>query len=62
VGRGRQISEFQASLAYRVSSRTTKKPGLEKQKKNKKKKQKTCVAYISTMPYAFKGQKQNFLF
>jgi hypothetical protein len=48
VGRGRQISEFEASLVYKVSSRTARaseKPCLEKQKQtnknnNNKKKQK----------------------
>jgi hypothetical protein len=46
-GRGRQISEFKASLVYRVSSRTasaTKKNPVLKTKtktKNKNKKQKT---------------------
>jgi hypothetical protein len=38
-GRGRQISEFEASLVYRVSSRTaegnTEKPCLGKKKKKK---------------------------
>jgi hypothetical protein len=39
-GRGRWISEFQASLVYRVSSCQgyTEKPCLEKPKKKKKKK------------------------
>jgi hypothetical protein len=40
-GRGRWISEFKASLVYKVSSRTaraTEKPRLEKPKKKKKKK------------------------
>jgi hypothetical protein len=39
-GGGRQISEFEASLVYRVSSRTARaaeKPCLEKPKKKKKK-------------------------
>jgi hypothetical protein len=38
-GRGRQISEFKASLVYKVSARTaraTEKPCLEKTKQNKK--------------------------
>jgi hypothetical protein len=43
-GRGRQISEFEASLVYRVSSRTAKatqrNPVLKKQNKTKQKKQK----------------------
>jgi hypothetical protein len=40
-GRGRWISEFEASLVYRVSSRTaraTQKNPVSKKKKNKKKK------------------------
>jgi hypothetical protein len=40
-GRGRQISEFEASLVYKVSSRTgraTEKPCLEKQTNKQKKK------------------------
>jgi hypothetical protein len=44
-GRGRQISEFDTSLVYRVSSRTarsqgyTEKPCLEKKTKKKKKRE-----------------------
>jgi hypothetical protein len=42
-GRGRQISEFQASLVYRVSSRTARatqrNPVSKKKKKNMNKKQ-----------------------
>jgi hypothetical protein len=43
-GRGRRISEFEASLVYRVSSRTsraTEKPCLEKTKKKQTKQNKT---------------------
>ena len=43
-GRGRQISEFEASLVYRVSARTAKatqrNPVSKNQKKKKKKKKK----------------------
>jgi hypothetical protein len=43
-GRGRQISEFEASLVYRVSSRTARatqiNPVSKKNKKNKKQKTK----------------------
>jgi hypothetical protein len=45
-GRGRQISEFEASLVHTVSSRTARQPGLlrktlsQKKKKKKKKKKK----------------------
>jgi hypothetical protein len=42
-GRGRRISEFEASLVYKVSSRTakaiTEKPCLEKQTNKQKQKQ-----------------------
>jgi hypothetical protein len=59
-GKGRWISEFEASLVYRVSSRTTgatqrnpvsKKPKTNKQKKNNNKKniQKIDVASIVTI-------------
>jgi hypothetical protein len=43
-GRGRQVSEFEASLVYRVSSRTaraTQRNPVSKKQKTKKKKQKT---------------------
>jgi ribosomal protein L12E/L44/L45/RPP1/RPP2 len=43
-GRGRRISEFKASLVYRVSSRTARtiqrNPASKKQKEKKKKKEK----------------------
>jgi hypothetical protein len=39
-GRGRQISEFEARLVYRVSSRTARAIYTEKPKKKKKKKKK----------------------
>jgi hypothetical protein len=46
---GRQISEFEANLVYKVSSRTargyTEKPCLEKPKKRKKKKEKLLFLY-----------------
>jgi hypothetical protein len=51
-GRGRQISEFEASLAYKVSSRTaraTEKPCLEE----KKKKKKASVGCASSYYYNF---------
>jgi hypothetical protein len=37
-GRGRRISEFEASLVYRVSSRTTKATQRNPDSKNQKKK------------------------
>jgi hypothetical protein len=40
-GRGRQISEFEASLVYRVSSRTARATQRNPFWKNKKQKQKT---------------------
>jgi hypothetical protein len=46
-GRGRQISEFEATLVYRVSSRTaegyTEKPCLEKKKKKKQQQQQRFI-------------------
>jgi hypothetical protein len=39
-GRGRQISEFEASLVYRVSSRTARATERNPVSKNKKKKKK----------------------
>jgi hypothetical protein len=39
-GRGRQISEFEASLVYRASSRTTQRNPISKNKTKKKKKKK----------------------
>jgi hypothetical protein len=48
-GRGRQISEFKASLDYRMSSRTARatqiNPALKKQNKTKKKKKKKKKDY-----------------
>jgi hypothetical protein len=45
-GRGRQISEFEASLVYKVSSRTARalqgNPISKKKKKKKKKKERKC--------------------
>ena len=41
IGRGRQISEFQASLVYRVSSRTARATQRNPVSKNQKKKNKT---------------------
>jgi hypothetical protein len=52
-GRGRRISEFEASLVYKVSSRTARaiqrNPVLKKpkrKKKGKKKKKKVLCQYI----------------
>jgi hypothetical protein len=44
-GRGRQISEFKASIVYRVSTARAKQrnPVLKNQKKKKKKKSILCV-------------------
>jgi hypothetical protein len=53
-GRGRQISEFEASLVYRVSSRTVRatqrNPVLKNQKK--KKKEATLVGVGQAVPHA----------
>jgi hypothetical protein len=48
-GRGRQISEFEASLVYRVSSRTARaaqRNPVSKRKKKKKKKKDILVGCI----------------
>jgi hypothetical protein len=49
-GRGRQISEFEASLVYRVSSRTARatqrNPVSKNQKKKKKRKKKKRKQHI----------------
>jgi hypothetical protein len=48
-GRGRQISEFKASLVYRVSSRTaraTQRNHVSKNQKKKKKKKKKAVVWV----------------
>jgi hypothetical protein len=48
-GRGRQISEFEASLVYKVSSRTTRAIQTNPVSKNKKTKQnKTTTTKIDT--------------
>ena len=57
-GRGRWISEFEASLVYKVSSRTaratqrnpvSKKNKKQKQKQNKQTKKKTKLSYKAFM-------------
>jgi hypothetical protein len=46
-GRGRQISEFEASLVYRVSSRIARiKPCLRKKRKNKNKKRMNLHGFL----------------
>jgi hypothetical protein len=52
-GRGRQISEFEANLVYKMSSRTARATQRNPVSKNKKQKQKTnkqtkpkCFAYM----------------
>jgi hypothetical protein len=53
-GRGRRISEFEASLVYKVSSRkarATEKPCLENQKKKKKKRKKKKYSRLLTTDY-----------
>jgi hypothetical protein len=55
-GRGRQISEFEASLVYRVSSRTARatqrNPVSKKQKQKRKEKRKIIIKksrYVNTL-------------
>jgi hypothetical protein len=51
-GRGRQVSEFEASLVYRVSSRTVratrKTPSRKKKTKKQNKNKKTQQQYLHT--------------
>ena len=64
-GRGRQISEFEASLVYRVSSRTARvtqrNPASKNQKKKKKKKKKKIKKKKKkkkrTFPFSLKIKK-----
>jgi hypothetical protein len=72
-GRGRQISEFKASLIYRVSSRTaratqrnpvskkTKKQNKQNQKKKKKKKNNSNFL-LNTIQYGNKLSRSVFAF
>jgi hypothetical protein len=49
-GRGSQISEFEASLVYRVSSRTAgaaQRSPVSKSQKEKKKKKRVALAMVS---------------
>jgi hypothetical protein len=52
-GRGRQISEFEANLVYRVSSRTARatqrNPVSKKKKKKEKRKEKKTRVYLPRM-------------
>jgi hypothetical protein len=56
-GRGRRISEFKASLDYRVSSRTygatQRNPVLKKKRKEKRKKKEKNTAF-NFFPFMFK--------
>jgi hypothetical protein len=65
-GRGRRISEFEASLLYRVSSRTARaiqrNPVSEKpKKKKKKKKRKNTEEYLKLNCLKKQKQKKTFL-
>jgi hypothetical protein len=57
-GRGRRISEFEANLVYRVSSRKsqdyTEKPCLEKTKKQNKTKQKNKEKKRSNLTFGWR--------
>jgi hypothetical protein len=62
-GRGRWISEFEASLVYRVSSRTAraiqrnpvsrKKINKEKRKKKERKKKRKCIIHETAVSIYF---------
>jgi hypothetical protein len=61
-GRGRQISEFKASLVYRVSSRTaraTLKNPISKSKQTKNSTTKTFIMRIISDSYSYTRQREN---
>jgi hypothetical protein len=63
-GRGRQISEFEASLVYRVSSRTarTTQRNPVPKKKKKKRRGETCfvvVVVVVNKRYSLKKPEQS---
>jgi hypothetical protein len=64
-GRGRRISEFEASLVYRVSSRTARttqrNPVLKKPKKKKKKKELGFVGQHAGNPSNSGGKARKIL-
>jgi hypothetical protein len=62
--RGRWISEFKASLVYKVSSRTARviqrNPISKNHKKNKNKKTKTKTKTKKTFPISIQGSTKDF--
>jgi hypothetical protein len=52
-GRGRRISEFEASLVYKVSSRTARAIQKNPVSKNQKKKKKKKKLFSSSKPVPF---------
>jgi hypothetical protein len=58
-GRGRRISEFEASLVYKVSSRTARATQRNPVSKNQKKKKKKKSNAPVPLNMDFKGQKQD---
>jgi hypothetical protein len=62
-GRGRWISEFKASLVYRVSSRTARATQRNLSQKNKNKTQKTIKGWIKAKIQTKQNkQEENTLF
>jgi hypothetical protein len=59
-GRGRRISEFEASLVYRVSSRTTRAIQRNPVSKKQKQKNKTKLYAHWKCPLKSKTQQRNF--
>jgi hypothetical protein len=53
-GRGRRISEFEASLVYKVSSRiarATQRNPVSKKRKKERKKERKKLKYLPSKPY-----------
>jgi hypothetical protein len=54
-GRGRRISEFEASLVYKVSSRTAR--AIQRNPVSKNQKEKKKIYYILKFPFSIKEER-----
>jgi hypothetical protein len=61
-GRGRRISEFRASLVYRVSSRTARATQRNPVSKNQKKKKKKKKKHVWAQKYLKQTKRKQFWF
>jgi hypothetical protein len=59
-GRGRRISEFQASLVYRVSARVTQRNPVSKQKQKQKQKTQNKTKTKTKKQNKTNKQKENY--